>query len=140
MPRPCSAVAGATSTPTAMPASATSTPATASGPPRLMEVGCWAHARQKIYEVHVATGSPAAKEILDRIAALFEIEADIRGRDPDARLAARQQRTVPLLAELRAFLDETLDKSAARVSLAQAIRYARSRWDALCRFIDRRPS
>ena len=30
----------------------------------LIEVGCWAHARRKIYEVHDATKSPRAKELL----------------------------------------------------------------------------
>jgi len=50
------------------------------GVPRLTEVACWAHARRKIYDVYVETGSPAAREALERIARLFGIEADIRGR------------------------------------------------------------
>jgi len=44
----------------------------------LIEVACWAHARRKLYEVHAATQSPAAKELLKRIGDLFAIEADIR--------------------------------------------------------------
>ena len=55
------------------------------GVPRLTEVACWAHARRKIYDVHVETGSPAAREALERIARLFAIEADIRGRSPGER-------------------------------------------------------
>ena len=102
--------------------------------PRLIEVACWSHARRKIYDVHVATASPAAKQILDRIAALFEIEASIRGRSPAARLAVRQAQTKPLVAQLAMVLDETLAKTSAKSSLAGAIRYARTRWDALGRF------
>ena len=36
---------------------------------------CWAHARRKFYDVHVATKSPIAHEALQRIAALYAIEA-----------------------------------------------------------------
>jgi transposase len=45
------------------------------GDTRLLEVACWAHARRKLYEVHVATKSPAAQELLERIGELFAIEA-----------------------------------------------------------------
>lgn len=102
--------------------------------PRLIEIACWAHARRKVYEVKEATGSAAAKDILDRIAELFEIEADIRGQGPDVRLAVRQARTGPLLDDLRVRLDDVLARISRKSSLAQAIRYARSRWEALCRF------
>lgn len=107
---------------------------TATGPARLLEVACWAHARRKIYDVHVATASAAAKQILERIGALFEIEAEIRGRNPQVRLAVRQARTIPLLGEVFACMDDTLAKISGKSSLAGAIRYARSRRDALCRF------
>jgi transposase len=102
--------------------------------PRLVEVACWAHARRKLYDVHLATASPAAEEALARIAELFAIEAGISGRGPAERLAVRQQRTVPLLEQLRLFLDDTLARISAKSSLAGAIRYARTRWAALCRF------
>src|SRR5262249_55998249 len=54
--------------------------------PRLAEVACWAHARRGIYEVAVSTGSAIANQALERIAALFEIEAGINGRRPEERL------------------------------------------------------
>ncbi len=56
---------------------------------RLTEVACWAHRRSKIYDVFVETGSPAACEALERIAQLFAVEADIRGRSPAERREAR---------------------------------------------------
>ncbi|MGH7022553.1 MAG: IS66 family transposase [Caulobacteraceae bacterium] len=105
-----------------------------SGVPRLTEVACWAHARRKLYEVHQATGSAAAQEALERIGELFAIEAQINGRPPEVRLAQRQARTVPLLGELEAFLDRTLAGVSRKSSLAGAIRYATSRWQALARF------
>jgi hypothetical protein len=68
--------------------------------PRLIEVACWSHARRKIYDVRVDTGSPLAKEALERIAELFAIEADVSGRPPAERLAARQVQSVPRLGDL----------------------------------------
>jgi transposase len=107
-----------------------------SGVPRLTEVACWAHARRKIYDVHVETGSPAAREALERIARLFAVEADIRGRSPPGRQEVRQRRSAPILADLKAFLDAALAKISGKSSLAGAIRYATSRWEALTRFVD----
>jgi transposase len=106
------------------------------GVARLTEVACWAHARRKIYDVHVETGSPAAREALERIARLFAVEADIRGRSPPERREVRQRRSAPILVDLKAFLDATLAKISGKSSLAGAIRYATSRWTALARYVD----
>src|SRR5208283_1276078 len=111
-------------------------PEPGTGVPRLTEVACWAYARRKIYDVHVETGSPAAREALERIARLFAVEADIRGRSPAERREARQRRSAPILADLKVFLDATLTRISGKSSLAGAIRYATSRWAALTRFVD----
>jgi transposase len=101
---------------------------------RLTEVGCWSHARRKIYDVYEATASPLAKEALDRITELFEIEARINRRAPSERLAVRQQEAVPLLAELKVFFDRALSQISGKSTLAKAIRYSQSRWPALIRY------
>ena len=111
-------------------------PEPTTGVPRLTEVACWAHARRKIYDVHAETGSPAAREALERIARLFAVEADIRGRSPADRRDARRRRSAPILTELKTFLDATLAAISGKSSLAGAIRYATSRWAALTRFVD----
>ena len=106
------------------------------GEAQLTEVACWAHARRKIYEVHAATGSPAAQLLLSRIGELFAIEADIRGKTPDERLAARTAQTVPLLAQLKSEFEAALAQVSGKSTLAQALRYALSRWDALKRYTE----
>ena len=105
-------------------------------PAPLTEVACWAHARRKIYDIHVETKSPAAAHALEMIARLFAIEADIKGRLPAERLAARRAKATPILFELRAFLDATMEKISGKSSLAGAFRYAASRWTALTRYVD----
>jgi transposase len=100
----------------------------------LTEVGCWAHARRKLYDVHAATNSPLAKEALERIGQLFAIEAEINRHEPQHRLATRQELSLPKLDGLRAFLEQSLATISRKSSLAGAIRYSLARWSALCRF------
>lgn len=100
----------------------------------LIEVACWAHARRKIYEVHVATASPAARMLLDRIAELFAIEAGIKGMTPAQRLAIRAGQAAPLLAQIKTEFESTLAQVSGKSALAMALRYALSRWDALTRY------
>jgi hypothetical protein len=102
--------------------------------PRLTEVACFAHARRKYFDVHASTASPIALEALERVGRLFAIEAEIKGEDPSRRLAVRQERSRPLLDELRAFLERSLNQISRKSSLAGAIRYSLSRWAALCRY------
>lgn len=106
----------------------------AEGP--LLEVACWAHARRKFYDLHAANGSPVAKEALDRIGALYAIEAEIRGQPPDERRAIRQARAGPLLNELQAWMTATYAVASKKSALAGAIQYALSRWVALTRYRD----
>lgn len=53
---------------------------------------CWIHVRRKFYELHVAGSSRVATETVERMSALWSVEAEIRGQDPELRRAARQAR------------------------------------------------
>ena len=74
---------------------------------------CWAHARRKFYDIHVANQSPLAAEALRRIAELYDIEAGIRGTPADNRRSQRQQRSRPLVEAMHAWLDERLERIPA---------------------------
>jgi transposase len=73
---------------------------------------------------------------LERISALYAVESDIRGKPPDLRREARQQRSLPLLASLRAWLEKTLSSLSRKSDTAVATRYELSRWTALLRYCD----
>jgi transposase len=103
---------------------------------RITEAACWAHARRKFFDVHAATGSPIAREALDRIGRLYLIEEAISGAPPDDRRRERQQRSKPIATELRAWADETAPKLSRKSELAAAFRYMRARWPALVRCFD----
>ena len=97
---------------------------------------CWSHVRRQFYEIQANTPAPIATEALVRIAALYAIEADIRGRSVDERRQARQRRTKPLVDDLRLWLEARLAAVSGKSTIAGAIRYALSRWDGLVRFLD----
>jgi transposase len=97
---------------------------------------CWAHTRRKFYDVQQQTGSPIAAETLRRIADIYAVEAKVRGRAPEHRLAWRRSLSAPLVKSLRAWLEAQLGQVPARSTLADAIRYALGRWKGLTRFLD----
>lgn len=70
---------------------------------RVVEAACWTHARRYFHDEVVANDSPVAREAIERVQPLFAIEAEIRGQPPEARLAARQARSTPIMAELNGF-------------------------------------
>jgi len=103
---------------------------------RIQEAACWAHARRKFYEIHVALASPIAAVALDRIGRLYAIEAEIRGKPAEERCAVRQGRAGPELEALHAWLHATVTNLSRKSELALAIRYALSHWVALTRYRD----
>lgn len=103
---------------------------------RVREVACWAHVRRKFYELQKAHGSHLAAEVLQRIGALYTIEAEIRGQSSETSAAARQARAGPQLEALQTWLHTTLTQVSKKSALAEAIRYALTRWPALTRYRD----
>jgi transposase len=103
---------------------------------RMQEVACWAHVRRKFYDLEQAHASPLAREALERIAALYAIEAEVRGRPPDQRRQVRQTRARPLLESLHDWFEVSLTKLSRKSDTTAAIRYALTLWSALTRYCD----
>jgi transposase len=106
---------------------------------RVTEAACWAHARRPWWELHLSLGrahGTVAEQALKRIAALYAVEADIRGQPPDERRRQRQARAGPLLQELHAWLSSMVGRVSAKSEIAGAIGYTLSRWQALTRYRD----
>jgi transposase len=102
----------------------------------IVEVACWAHTRRKFHEIHIAHPSSTTSEAIERIAALYAIEAEIRGSTSEVRRTIRQARARPLLDSMKIWLETTLAKLSRKSDTAAAIRYALSRWPALMRYAD----
>lgn len=97
---------------------------------------CWSHVRRKFYELAQAGPAPIASEALTRIAELYRTEAEIRGRSADERRAIRQDKSRPAVDAFEPWLRAKLALISQKSKLAEAIRYALSRWDGLSRFLD----
>ncbi len=96
---------------------------------------CWTHWRRRFVDFQRATASPVCEEILERIGALYRIEAMVRGDPPELRLKARQELSAPIVEAMRPWLEAQLDRLSSASELARHIRYALKRWDGLCRFL-----
>ncbi|MBA4045031.1 MAG: IS66 family transposase [Erythrobacter sp.] len=119
-------------------------------PGPVLEAGCFAHARRKFFELADVLSSarkksrgqraamiyPIALEAVQRLDALFDIERAINGKSPAERLAVRQELSVPLMAELHAWLTEQVGKLSRGHDLTKACFYMLKRWDAFTRFLD----
>jgi transposase len=96
---------------------------------------CWSHVRRGFYDEAKGGAAPIASEALRRIAALYEIDAWVRGKSPAERLAARQAESRPLVADLRAWFETQLGRLPARSPTAESIRYTLNHWSGLERFL-----
>jgi transposase len=97
--------------------------------------GCWAHVRRKFYELHIADSSKLATTTIERMTQLWEIEERVRGKEPNARVAARQETSVAIVADLFKLWQDALPRISGKSKLAEAIRYAISRRPTLERFL-----
>lgn len=103
---------------------------------RIIEAGCWAHARRKFHEIHAKQPTPITTHVLEQIAALYRVESTIRGQPPPERQAVRQTQSAPIVTALHAWLREQLHTVSRKSTTADAIGYALNHWQALTRFLD----
>ena len=98
------------------------------------ELGCVAHARRKFFDLNSAQANPIALEALNRIAALYGIEAQGSDMTVEARTQWRQAQAQPLLDSMQDWLRRTRVMVANGGGLARAIDYSLKRWPALSRY------
>lgn len=110
--------------------------AAADGSVRFREAACWAHLRRDFHDLWVSARSPVAREALDRIGALYDIESRVAGQSADTRLAARQAHSKPKVEAFRAWAEQQLARIPAKGDLANAFRYALTRWPSFCLFLE----
>ncbi|WP_434734557.1 IS66 family transposase (plasmid) [Rhizobium sp. YTUHZ044] len=106
------------------------------GKRRFREAACWVHWRRDFHDIWTSNKSVIAREALDRIGALYDIERDIAGQPADVRLTARQKLSKPKVEALRVWAEAQLPRIPGKSDLATALRYGLSRWSSLCLFLD----
>ncbi len=96
---------------------------------------CWAHARRKLVEITRNAAAPIAEEGVKRINELYRIEAELRGFDAEVRLAGRQERSAPLIADMHTWLVHHRARVAAKSPLGETLAYIDKYWDGLKLFL-----
>jgi transposase len=94
------------------------------------EVACWAHARRKFYDAQDSDAKRAA-QMLALIGELYAVERAAKDADEAVRLALRQERSKPVLAQVKTWLDAEGEVVLPRSPMAAAIQYAQNQWRAL---------
>lgn len=105
------------------------------GAPRLREAACWAHLRRDFHDEWDKTKSVIAREALDRIGALYDIEREVNGCPAEIRLAVRQKHSSPKVEAFFAWSEQQLSRIPGKGDLAKAFRYGMSRRDAFSLFL-----
>lgn len=116
----------------------------------IVHVGCWAHARRKFVEAidgnggrrgkpvrgsHKASAS-RARQGLAFIQDLYKIERELTAATLEERNRARQERSRPVLAGLRVWLDRVIGEVPPQGLTGKALSYLASQWEKLERVLD----
>jgi transposase len=105
-------------------------------PAPIIEAACWSHGRRKYFDLAKLSKAPIAIEAVRRIDELFEIERTINGMTPEQRVAVRQEKSKPLVADLEAWLRKQRALLSSNSDTSKAINYSLNRWAAFTRFLD----
>ncbi len=105
------------------------------------QLGCWAHARRKFDVAAKSASGPGARaqaqKALGFIRQLYAIERLIKNQSPEERKACRDQRSRPLLAQFRQWIDETLMLAETRDGLLKtAYTYLVNQWPKLLVYLE----
>ncbi len=117
--------------------------------PKLIRLGCWAHARREFVEAAKAQSKKKkrtkAAYAIKLIARLYSIEKQIEQNRPeyenangfdDYRYEQRQLRSKPIIEKLKAWLDQTRPLVAPKLKLGEALTYLRNQWPHLIGYLD----
>ena len=105
-------------------------------PATVTEVACWAHVRRKFFDLQPRRRRPwpRKRSTASAVCSISSVRSAACRRTCVS--ASGRTRAMPLVEELAALLDATLPKLSGKSDLAGAIRYARSRWPALTRYLE----
>jgi len=97
---------------------------------------CLAHARRKFVDVFKKYKSELARVVIERLAEIYAIEANIHGTSAEHRLCVRQEKSKGLMADLKILLMNTIKDISAKDPVASAIRYTLGHWSGLTLFLE----
>lgn len=109
--------------------------------PEIILVGCWAHARRyfndslKIMPPKKDNIPTATEEGLAFCNKLFEIEKELKDLTDKERYEARIKKSLPVIDDLKKWLQYQSKRVAPKTPLGKAIKYCRNQWNKLTAFL-----
>lgn len=100
---------------------------------RIVEVGCWAHARRKFFDTREQ--DPEAMRVLTLIGKLYEVERQAADLRHEERRALRQEKSRPILEEIDKVREELSRTALPKSGLGEALRYLHNQREALGRYL-----
>ena len=116
-------------------------------PGKVHEVACWIHARRYWHQA-IDNDAVRANTALSFIARLSQVESQLREayprlnlqgkRDFAAVAAARQQHSLPILAQFKSWMDRELETGRVlpKSAIRKAFTYTINQWSALCSYTE----
>jgi transposase len=101
----------------------------------IVECGCNAHAR-RMFEEAEASEPRVAGEAIAFWSVLYAVERQGKGLGPAARLALRREKSAPVVADFRRWLDAQHGRFLPQEPITKALNYVNNHWVALIRFLD----
>ena len=114
-------------------------------PDDVIRVGCWDHARRKFTDAKKAASTKKHKKsdvvakydiALSKIGKLYAIERDIKLLSAQEKYQQRQSRSIPVLNDLKDWLDTNVGKVDKDSKTGIAIRYALNQWPTLTAYCE----
>lgn len=103
--------------------------------PDIIRIGCWDHARRKFVEaskaadVRHAKGKVTKADVaLGKIRKLYALEKKIKDSDHQKKYEARQKVAVPILEDLKVWLEKNIDRLPKGGLTHKAIQYTLNQW------------
>ena len=95
---------------------------------------CLVHARRQFYELPNGYDDVADK-VIGLIGTIYDHEAHTKGFSSDKRLTYHQEKSTPIMAELKAYLEEQQSEFEPNSVAGKAIVYILKRWTELSQFL-----
>ena len=107
----------------------------------IVRIGCWAHARRYFYNAKSQLGPKAfkgslAEHGLKKVKALYAVEKKSKYKSAEERLIFRKENSVPILNELRTWLEKNINSVPKSLATGKALNYLFDNWDYLSRYTE----
>ncbi len=102
---------------------------------KITHLGCWTHARRYFIKVTEQGENKAASGMIELIGKLYAIEKQFADKSPDIKYQMRQEKSKPILQDIKKLTDKILHSTAPSGLMGKALNYLNNQWPKLIVYI-----